>query len=116
MTAKLLKEHSIEHGNNEFGRFVKFYNGVLICWRYISISPYYMYPWGNMHFFAFQNMQYSHIFVDAPFVSITNIGGSTYIVGQVKRDNEKITECELFKHDNNVKGAEFYIFAIGRWK
>lgn len=87
-----------------------------MCWRYIKISPYYVETWGDMYFFGFNNIQYPHVFIDAPFVCVTNIGGSTYIVGQIKRDNEKIIECELFKQDGNVKDAEFYIFAIGRWK
>ena len=116
MSAKLLKDSAIIHGNNEFGRYIKFSNGDLICWRYIRTTPNYVSTWGNFNFFNFINIQFPHEFADPPFVSVTVISGPTYILGQVKRDAVKLIECELFKNDSAVQQGEFYMFAIGRWK
>lgn len=116
MSVKLLKDSAIIHGNNEFGRYIKFSNGVLICWRYVSTTPTYISQWGNLFHYEIQNFQFPYVFADAPFVQVSNIGGHTFLTGQIQRNEARIIKAELMKNEQSISNCEFYILAVGRWK
>ena len=107
-----------EYGANGLGHYLKYPNGVLMCWRYVTLIPQLISSggWGGIDIYQYVGLTFPHAFVDEPYVNISNIGGGTYTLGQIQRSATEIIKIELFRPFSDSARSEFYIFAIGRWK
>lgn len=111
-----IAEGATEHGSNQFGQFIKFQNGVMLCWRKFLATPTYVSTWGSMYYYAIFGWQYAANFTEKPVVFVYNTDGNTFLIGQIQVDEWHIIKCELMRAVNDTSQSEFEFLAIGRWK
>lgn len=114
----------IESGNNDYGDYIKFEDGTMICTRKIDITANINNAWGSL-FYWHNNDKYNFAleFVDAPVLEKNAIStnGIGFIIGDYgtgsKIEKDGFSGLSLIRPaaSTNVQ-VTFDIVAIGKWK
>lgn len=108
-------------GKNANGNYIKFANGVLICWNLISLTDVSFTAWGNIYGTDVYNVTTFPVpFYDVtpPRITINNVDGNLAVwVTRAIANLTGITQISLARATtaSNVNFGMTYI-AIGRWK
>lgn len=107
----------IEWDTNTNGTYIKFNNGILICYKNISQSVAMTSSWGSMYEGTFSAGNWAMAFAETPTVSVTNKGGAGAMIegfgtGATTTSCGAIWLCRPTSITNTVSLS---IVGIGKW-
>lgn len=113
---------TIDMDSNSYGTYIKFANGLMICYRTINISKSSLSAWGSLYY-AWDTTEWSfaQTFTSVPYVELTIIPQTSNGCWLGYADKPTITASSikgigLVRPTNVALNADVNIFAIGRWK
>ena len=111
--------HIVDTIEEQGDGYIRYSNGIQICWGSISQQSDCITPWGSLFESEVMNGSYAKSFVENPAVSISgNIGGSAAIIESSAGGitvTPNIYLCRAVARNEVVTCTARYI-AIGRWK
>lgn len=118
LSQRKLTHHIIESGENQYGSYIKFSDGTMICRGETTVTAQINMAWGNVYYYTIGRLTFPHAFAEIPYVIPLNLGDrsitlDTYGVSQ--------TDTGIISIYRPVTDNQEYVYrvgyiAIGRWK
>lgn len=108
----------IETGSNSNGTYIKYGNGVLICYKEIQKSVAITTAWVGMYEGSMTLGDWAYSFIEKPMVQATNVGGVGAFLESFNPLPTK-TSCGtvwLARPNNATNNVTIAIMGIGKWK
>lgn len=107
----------VSHGSNGNGEFIKFYNGIMICWQNIYLNISIDRPYGVLYS-ALWTWTYAQNFTSTPSVSVGQFkwgtGASWGAAASITNAFADIRGLDAFARPSD--GCSISVMAIGKWK
>lgn len=120
---ELLNKSISESGSNNYGDYVKFADGTMICYRKVQVNIACTTQWGSLFVGVNQTQwDFAQAFIEKPLVQVSLFTTTSSSAWQVNFELPVITEsyiqnlniCRATGSDSVA--CEFHILAIGKWK
>ena len=113
----------VESGSNNYGNYIKFSDGTMICYRKATATIDCSIPWGSLYAGMDATKWYfAQEFTEVPTVELslhTKSSASAFLINysppEITTESIRILGVARPTVGTNVQ-AEFHIFAIGKWK
>lgn len=120
MSVQVLTNNAIEFGGDYAEGYLKFSNGILICWGLKVTNDLSFVALGNVYRAQFrENLYFAHAFKYNPRIVCNTANDVDYLfcsVYGIIRDNEKISQVDFIRAVQTTGGIPFHYIAIGTWK
>lgn len=114
--------HIVETGSNGNGTYIKFADGIMICYKTVTgtvdiTEQYYNYFYRNPDNKLFNLGDYAMPFISRPICSITFRGGNPQWIGAIQNQSAThVGDLQILSVTSKTAGAYYDVIAIGRWK
>ena len=113
----------VESGSNEYGNWIKYNDGTMICTRTISMTISCTQQWGSLYYGTNTDQwNFSQTFIAPPIMSIKCIktGNSSFFDGEytgLEIGNSYFKNIDIMRPNSfNDIALSVHIIAIGKWK
>ena len=109
----------IDTGSNTNGTYIKYDNGIMMCYKSVESSVAMTNAWGSYMYEGTQNLGYfPATFINVPQIFITNVSGNGAIIESFNANPTTSSAGVIFycRPDASTRTIKTDILAIGRWK
>lgn len=113
----------VESGSNEYGNWIKYNDGTMICTRTISMTISCTQQWGSLYYGTNTDQwNFSQTFIAPPIMSIKCIktGNGSFFAGEytdLEIGNSYFKNIDIMRPNSfNDIALSVHIIAIGKWK
>ncbi len=118
--AESASKHITESGENINGRYIKFDDGTMIAYGYITDNKSFENEWGSLFYATIGKITFPKPFVSRPYVYYSDAGGSPAFFIATSGTVSKIgtPHIDLYRpaKNYNLLAVGLNWLAIGRWK
>lgn len=109
--------HIVESGSNENGSWIKWADGTMICTKTIVFNEkdITLGAWGTLYFRDVDCGNWAQTFT-ALTGAFASGDSSQYLYSLFAPSTTGAMSIRIIRPDANVKSANLFVFAIGRWK
>lgn len=125
LSQRKLTHHIIESGENQYGSYIKFSDGTMICRGKLVKRGIINIEWGGMYYIEIGQQPYPQPFAEPPEIAFACVGHRSFFVNSYfspdttddfKRQNTpRVDGCRPVA-DTQEQDYEVSYIAIGRWK
>lgn len=108
----------VESGSNENGEYVKFGDGTMVQWGYISKNLPFSSSWGTLYYSDMGYVEYPIEFKNTPYIYFSDDGASsTCFIGSTSGGSKsRSPELDVYRPVTGSATVAVSWLAIGMWK
>lgn len=113
-----IADNSFESGSNDNGRWIKFTDGTMICYKSIPFRNLAVNTaWGVLYESALLDLgDFPQTFYSAPYVSGSVVNGNAWLEAVPRTSPSNIGQTRVVRPTTATIDFDIHIIAIGRWK
>ena len=116
-TLKNTLDKIIESGSNDNGSWIKYSDGIMICYRKIEKTVAITNAYGTLYKGIIEDINFPQSFASIPYCLAQNNGANHIIIGQCQDiSTTKIGKIEIWSSMTTTTYVVPVIIAIGKWK